>query len=116
MRITKFTCDCGCGQEVGSSGFELSQGNFTKLNNLGRGVVMLGRELHFVDLNHLGKILPRILEVSAGLKKAVEDAVAAGARGTPYSVILAKKDGSKTIINGAETLTQVKVKIDALLK
>ena len=50
------------------------------------------------------------------IKKAIGDAVAAGARGTPYSVIIAKKDGSKTIINGAEPLAQVKVKIDTLLK
>lgn len=47
--------------------------------------------------------------------KSVEEAVKAGARGTPYSVIISK-DGTKTIINGAEPLETVKSKIDALLK
>ncbi len=49
------------------------------------------------------------------IKKSVEEAVKAGALGTPYSVIISK-DGTKTIINGAEPLDMVKGKIDALLK
>ena len=49
------------------------------------------------------------------IKKSVEEAVKAGARGTPYSVIIAK-DGEKVIINGAEPIGSVKIKIDALLK
>ncbi len=49
------------------------------------------------------------------IKKSVEEAVKAGARGTPYSVIITK-DGKKVVINGAEPLVDVKVKIDALLK
>lgn len=49
------------------------------------------------------------------VKKSIEEAVKAGARGTPYSVIISK-DGAKTIINGAEPLDMVKGKIDALLK
>ncbi|MDP3763535.1 MAG: thioredoxin domain-containing protein [bacterium] len=36
-------------------------------------------------------------------------------RGTPYSVILTQ-DGKQTVINGAEPIENVKVKIDALLK
>jgi len=49
------------------------------------------------------------------IRKSVEDAMAAGALGTPYSVILSK-DGRKTIINGAEPIESVKIKIDDLLK
>lgn len=49
------------------------------------------------------------------VKKSVEEAVKAGARGTPYSIIVAK-DGEKVIINGAEPIEMVKDKIDALLK
>ena len=49
------------------------------------------------------------------VKKSVEEAIKAGALGTPYSVIIAK-DGRKVVINGAEPLTSVKIKIDALLK
>ncbi|MDP2642212.1 MAG: DsbA family protein [bacterium] len=49
------------------------------------------------------------------INKSVEEAVKAGARGTPYSVIISK-DGTKTIVNGAEPLASVKIKIDALLK
>ena len=49
------------------------------------------------------------------VKKSVEEAVKAGARGTPYSVIVAK-DGEKVVINGAEPIEMVKDKIDALLK
>ena len=49
------------------------------------------------------------------VKKSVEEAVKAGARGTPYSVIVAK-DGEKVVINGAEPIESVKIKIDALLK
>ena len=49
------------------------------------------------------------------IKKSVEEAVKAGARGTPYSIIIAK-DGRKIVINGAEPIGSVKSKIDALLK
>lgn len=49
------------------------------------------------------------------VKKSVEEAVKAGARGTPYSVIIAKS-GEKVVINGAEPFASVKIKIDALLK
>lgn len=49
------------------------------------------------------------------IAKSIEDAVKAGARGTPYSVIISK-DGTKTIINGAEPLASVKVKIESLFK
>ncbi|MBI1974717.1 MAG: thioredoxin domain-containing protein [Candidatus Zambryskibacteria bacterium] len=47
--------------------------------------------------------------------QSVEEAVKAGARGTPYSIIIAK-DGTKTVINGAEPIDMVKSKINALLK
>jgi protein-disulfide isomerase len=46
---------------------------------------------------------------------SVEEAVKAGARGTPWSVILTK-DGKKMVINGAEPLADVKLKINTLLK
>ncbi|MGB3922133.1 MAG: thioredoxin domain-containing protein [Minisyncoccia bacterium] len=47
--------------------------------------------------------------------QSVEAAVKAGARGTPYSIILAK-DGRQVVVNGAEPLATVKAKIDSLLK
>ena len=49
------------------------------------------------------------------MKKSVEDAVKAGALGTPYSVIITR-EGQKVVINGAEPLEIVKTKIDSLLK
>jgi protein-disulfide isomerase len=49
------------------------------------------------------------------IQDSIEEATKAGARGTPYSVILSK-DGKKTIINGAEPFAMVKDKIDSLLK
>ena len=49
------------------------------------------------------------------IQDSVAEAVKAGARGTPYSVIIAK-DGTKVVINGAEPIAMVKAKIDALLK
>lgn len=49
------------------------------------------------------------------ITKSVEDSIKAGARGTPYSVIITKDD-QKVIINGAEPTASVKAKIDALLK
>jgi len=52
---------------------------------------------------------------NAFITKSVEDAVKAGARGTPYSVIIAK-NGEKVVINGAEPFESVKLKIDSLLK
>ncbi len=48
------------------------------------------------------------------VKKSVEEAVKAGARGTPHSIIIAR-DGRKVIINGAEPLASVKAKLDSLL-
>jgi protein-disulfide isomerase len=51
---------------------------------------------------------------AAKIQASIEEATKAGARGTPYSVILSK-DGKKTIVNGAEPLDMVKAKIDALL-
>ena len=52
---------------------------------------------------------------TAFIKTSVENAVKAGARGTPHSVIIAQ-DGTQVIINGAEPYANVKDKIDALLK
>ena len=49
------------------------------------------------------------------IQESIEAAVKTGARGTPYSVIISK-DCKKTIINGAEPLASIKVKIDDLLK
>ena len=49
------------------------------------------------------------------INKSVEASVKAGARGTPYSVILTK-DGKQIVINGAEPIEMVKAKIDSLLK
>lgn len=49
------------------------------------------------------------------INESVKKAMEAGAQGTPYSVIVTK-DGTKAVINGAESLATVKRKIDALLK
>ena len=49
------------------------------------------------------------------ITKSVEDAVKAGARGTPYSIIITR-GGEKVLINGAEPIDMVKSKIDALLR
>jgi protein-disulfide isomerase len=51
----------------------------------------------------------------AYIQKSIEGAVKAGARGTPYSIIIAK-NGKMDIINGAEPLASIQAKIDALLK
>lgn len=44
-----------------------------------------------------------------------QDAVKAGGRGTPNSIVVAK-DGTKTVIQGAQSYESVKAIIDALLK
>lgn len=49
------------------------------------------------------------------IMKSIEEAYSAGARGTPYSVIISKS-GEKAIINGAEPLANIKPKIDSLLE
>ncbi|MCX6703640.1 MAG: DsbA family protein [Candidatus Zambryskibacteria bacterium] len=59
--------------------------------------------------------------LSSGRKAAIveahyQDGVKAGARGTPYSIIISKKDGSKVPINGAQPYENLKGTIDLLLK
>lgn len=49
------------------------------------------------------------------VKKSIEEGYTAGARGTPYSVIIAS-NGKKDVINGAEPIEMVRDRIDALLK
>ncbi len=49
---------------------------------------------------------------SAKIQASIEGAVKAGARGTPYSVII--KGDKKIVVNGAESLSTVKAKIDSL--
>lgn len=49
------------------------------------------------------------------INNSVAEAIKAGGLGTPYSVIISK-DGTKTVINGAEPIAMLKTKIDALLK
>ncbi len=44
------------------------------------------------------------------------DAVAAGGEGTPFSVMITKKDGKKIVIPGAQPFASVKANIDILLK
>ncbi|MHB1330509.1 MAG: DsbA family protein [Minisyncoccota bacterium] len=50
-------------------------------------------------------------EIESDIAKAAE----AGARGTPYSIIISKS-GNQTVINGAEPIEMVREKIDTLLK
>lgn len=49
------------------------------------------------------------------VQHSVEEAIKIGARGTPYTVLIAK-DGQKVVVNGAEPYDSVKAKIDSLLK
>lgn len=49
------------------------------------------------------------------ISEQMDQAVKAGARGTPYSIIIAR-NGDMDVINGAEPLASVEQKIDALLK
>lgn len=51
---------------------------------------------------------------AAAIQASVEDAMAAGAQGTPYSVVITKS-GKKSVIPGALPLEQVKGIIDAAL-
>lgn len=48
------------------------------------------------------------------IQRDVDDGVAAGVRGTPYSVIVAK-DGTTVAINGAQPYEAVKAEVEALL-
>ena len=50
------------------------------------------------------------------IDKSIELASKAGARGTPYSLIVDRNNNIKEVINGAEPLANVKAKIDTLLK
>lgn len=50
---------------------------------------------------------------TAQIKKDIEEAIKAGARGTPYSIII--KGKQQIPINGAEPFESVKAKIDSLL-
>ena len=50
------------------------------------------------------------------VQKQTEEGYKAGARGTPYSLVLNQKGEVKTTINGAEPLANVKAKLDALLR
>lgn len=45
-----------------------------------------------------------------------QDGLKAGARGTPYSIIITKKDGAKIPVNGAQPYDSLKSTIDLLLK
>lgn len=49
------------------------------------------------------------------ITKSMEEAVKAGARGTPFSVIFSEGE-EPVVINGAEPFASIKTKIDALLK
>ena len=48
------------------------------------------------------------------IQASVEAAFKAGARGTPYSIITTQ-DGKQTVINGAEPIESIRIKINALL-
>lgn len=53
---------------------------------------------------------------AAKVEADYQDALKAGARGTPYSLIITKKDGTKIPINGAQPYDSLKSTIDLLLK
>ncbi len=51
---------------------------------------------------------------TVGITEGMREAVKLGISGTPYSVIR-NKDGKEDVINGAEPISNIKAKIDALL-
>src|SRR3989344_2343101 len=53
-------------------------------------------------------------EIAERVEEQFQDGIVAGAKGTPYSLIL-DKDGGKTVINGAQPYEVVKQMIDSLL-
>lgn len=53
---------------------------------------------------------------AAKVEADYQDALKAGGRGTPYSLIITKKDGTKVPINGAQPYDSLKSTIDLLLK
>lgn len=54
-------------------------------------------------------------EMAERVEKDFQDGIVAGAKGTPYSLII-QKDGTQTVINGAQPYSIVKATIDELLK
>lgn len=53
---------------------------------------------------------------AAKIEADYQDAVKAGGRGTPYSLIITKEDGTKIPINGAQPYDSLKGTLDLLLK
>ncbi len=53
---------------------------------------------------------------TAKVEADYQDGIKAGAKGTPYSLIVTKKDGSKVPINGAQPYESLKGTLDLLLK
>lgn len=53
---------------------------------------------------------------TAKVEADYQDAVKAGGRGTPYSLIIVEKDGTKVPINGAQPYDSLKGTLDLLLK
>jgi len=53
---------------------------------------------------------------AAKVEAHYQDGLKAGARGTPYSLIVSKKDGSKVPINGAQPYASLASTLDLLLK
>ncbi len=53
---------------------------------------------------------------AAKVEAHYQDGLKAGARGTPYSLIITKKDGTKVPINGAQPYDSLKGTLDLLLK
>lgn len=53
---------------------------------------------------------------AAKVEADYQDALKAGGRGTPYSLIITKKDGTKVPINGAQPYESLKGTLDLLLK
>ncbi len=52
---------------------------------------------------------------TGAIDESIAEAVKAGARGTPYPIIMNVKTGEQIILRGAEPLTNVKQQIDSLL-
>ncbi len=53
---------------------------------------------------------------TAKVRKDVEDALSAGGRGTPFTILVRQSDGEKVVVSGAQEYASVKSAIDGLLK
>ncbi|MEK7590463.1 MAG: DsbA family protein [Patescibacteria group bacterium] len=70
----------------------------------------------YIGLNHVAfEECLNSGKYTADVEKDYRDALASGAQGTPYSIIIAPK-GQKSLINGAQSYSSIKQMVDDILK